>query len=63
MPNTTPILPEDTIRALLEQQIDILAAIEAAEDDDALMHLHAMQYDVARSITDWLEASEAVTCA
>lgn len=63
MPNTTPILPEDTIRALLEQQIDILAAIEAAEDDDALMHLHAMQYDVAHQITHWLVEAEAVTHA
>jgi hypothetical protein len=64
MPTPTPIIPDDPeIPMLVEQQIDLLAAIEAADSDDELMDLHAQQYTVARRIADWLDAAEAVTHA
>jgi hypothetical protein len=60
-PNT--ILHDPEISLLVENQIDILAAIEAADDDDELMALHAMQHAIARRITRWLDEAEAVTRA
>jgi hypothetical protein len=59
----TPAADHELLSMLVEQQIDLLAAIEAADSDDELMDLHAQQYAVARRITDWLAEAEAVTHA